>query len=51
VGGEGEAGATWARNGPAEGGRENVFPFSFSLSHFYFLFSIFFLSPFSLTNN
>jgi hypothetical protein len=46
-GGEAGAGATWARNCPAEGGgRENVFPFSFSISLFYFLFL--FLFPFYL---
>jgi hypothetical protein len=53
VGGEGggEAGATWARNGLAEGGERKCF--SFFLFYFSFLFSIsiFFLSPFSLTNN
>jgi hypothetical protein len=47
--------ATWAGNGPAEGGEKMFFPFSFSISHFYFLFlfsiSIFFLSPFPLDNN
>jgi hypothetical protein len=41
-GGEGEntsAGATWARNALAEGGRG--FPFSFSIFYFTFPFSIF----------
>jgi hypothetical protein len=43
-GGEGEnagAGATWARNGPAEGGK-GFFPFSFSIFYFLFLISIFY---------
>jgi hypothetical protein len=46
-GGNAGAGATWARNSPAEGGR--VFPFSFSDFYFTFPFSIFFfLFPFLL---
>jgi hypothetical protein len=44
-------GAAWAGYGPAEGGR--VFPFSFYVFYFSFLFSIsiVFLSPFLLNNN
>jgi hypothetical protein len=39
-GGKAGAGATWARNGPAEGGEKMffLFLFLFSISHFYFLF-------------